>query len=87
MEIDIRAVRRLRESADARAAIEPMVEALCRYEVDLTTVRAVCDWIQYRSNFRETAMVRPVLATDAAGLAAAGLAAAGLAGTGLPALG
>jgi hypothetical protein len=72
VEIDIRAVRRLRESAGAQAAIEPMVEALCRYDVDLTAVRAVCDWIQYRSNFRETAMVRPVLATDAALLAGAG---------------
>jgi hypothetical protein len=72
VEIDIRAVRRLRESASAQAAIEPMVEALCRYDVDLTAVRAVCDWIQYRSNFRETAMVRPVLATDAAVLASTG---------------
>ena len=59
VEIDIRAVRRLRESPEAQAAIEPMVEALCRHEVDLTAVRAVCDWIQYRSNFREIAMVRP----------------------------
>ena len=31
MEIDIRAVRRLRESAGAQAAVKPMVEALCRF--------------------------------------------------------
>jgi hypothetical protein len=80
VEIDIRAVRRLRESAGARAAIEPMIEALCRYEVDLTAVRAVCDWIQYRSNFRETAMVRPVLATDAALFAGTAAAAGSVAG-------
>jgi hypothetical protein len=80
VEIDIRAVRRLRESAGARAAIEPMVEALCRYDVDLTSVRAVCDWIQYKSNFRETAMVRPVLATDAAALASTGAAQASVVG-------
>jgi hypothetical protein len=48
VEIDIRAVRRLRESAGARAAIEPMVEALCQLDVDLATVRVVCDWIQYK---------------------------------------
>jgi hypothetical protein len=65
VEIDIRAVRRLRETAGAQAALEPMVQALCRSDADLTTMRVVCDWIQYRSNFRDTAMVRPVLATDA----------------------
>jgi hypothetical protein len=62
VEIDIRAVRRLRESAGARAAITPMVEALCRSDADLATTRVVCDWIQYRANFRDTVMVRPVIA-------------------------
>jgi hypothetical protein len=66
MEIDIRAVRRLRESAGAQASLAPLVEALCRTDADLTALRVVCDWIQYKSNFRDTAMVRPVLA---AGLA------------------
>jgi hypothetical protein len=64
VEIDIRAVRRLRESAGARAALSPLVEALCQSDVDLATARVVCDWIQYKSNFRDTAMVRPVIAAD-----------------------
>ncbi len=64
MEIDIRAAARLRGSAGAQAAVRPIVEALCGSDADLATVRVVCDWIQYRANFRETAMVRPVLAAD-----------------------
>ncbi|MCW2894585.1 MAG: hypothetical protein JWO75_4074, partial [Actinomycetia bacterium] len=64
MEIDIRAVRRLRESPGARAAITPIVEALSRSDADLAATRVVCDWIQYKANFRETVMVRPVIAAD-----------------------
>jgi hypothetical protein len=64
VEIDIRAVGRLRESAGARAAIAPMVEALCRSDADLAATRVVCDWIQYKANFRDTVMVRPVIAAD-----------------------
>jgi hypothetical protein len=64
VEIDIRAVKRLRESAGARAAIGPMIEGLARSDVDLTATRAVCDWIQYKANFRDTVMVRPVLSAD-----------------------
>jgi hypothetical protein len=71
VEIDIRAVRRLRETAGARAAIAPMVEALCRSDADLAATRVVCDWIQYKANFRDTVMVRPVIAADAPGAAAA----------------
>jgi hypothetical protein len=59
VEIDIRAAARLRGSAGAQAAVRPIVEALCGSDADLATVRVVCDWIQYRANFRETAMVRP----------------------------
>jgi hypothetical protein len=62
MEIDIRAVKRLRESAGARAAIAPMVEALSQSDADLSAMRVVCDWIQYKANFRDTVMVRPVIA-------------------------
>jgi hypothetical protein len=64
VEIDIRAVKRLRESPGARAAIGPMVEALAGSDLDLTATRAVCDWIQYKANFRDTVMVRPVLSAD-----------------------
>jgi len=62
VEIDIRAVKRLRESAGARAAIAPMIEALSRSDADLVAMRVVCDWIQYKANFRDTVMVRPVIA-------------------------
>ena len=43
----------------------PMVEALCRSDADLATTRVVCDWIQYKANFRDTVMVRPVIAAAA----------------------
>ena len=46
VEIDIRADKRLRESAGARGAIAPMVEALTASDGDLATTRPVCDWIQ-----------------------------------------
>jgi hypothetical protein len=66
MEIDVRADRKLRESAAAQAAFGPMVEALCGSDADLAQTRVVCDWIQYRNNFRDAAMVRPVVSADAA---------------------
>jgi hypothetical protein len=67
VEIDIRAVRRLRESAGARAAIAPLIEALSQSDADLAETRVVCDWIQYKANFRDTVMVRPVLPADGTG--------------------
>jgi hypothetical protein len=70
MDIDIRAARRLRESAGARAALGPLVEALCRSDADLAATRVVCDWIQYKSNFRDTVTVRPVIAADVPGSSA-----------------
>src|SRR5580704_14283120 len=76
MNIDIRAVRRLRESAGARAALGPLVEALCRSDADLAATRVVCDWIQYKSNFRDTVTVRPVIAADVPGEVTAALSGA-----------
>ncbi|MGH3169351.1 MAG: hypothetical protein ACRDN0_26155, partial [Trebonia sp.] len=76
MEIEVRPVRKLRESAEARAAFGPLMEAVAASDADLARLRVVCDWIQYRNNFRDTAMVRPVL--PAGGVpAAGGTAAAG----------
>src|SRR6516164_2649804 len=66
MEIDVRADARLRESPGAQAAFGPMVAALAGSGVDLARMRVVCDWIQYRNNFRDTAMIRPVISADAA---------------------
>ena len=39
MEIDVRADRKLRESAAAQAAFRPLVEALCGSDADLTRAR------------------------------------------------
>ena len=61
MEIEVRPVRRLRETPAVRAVFGPLVDAVADSGADLARLRVVCDWIQYRHNFRETAMVRPVL--------------------------
>jgi hypothetical protein len=66
MEIDVRAVSRLRDSAAAQAAFGPLVAALARSTADLAQMRVVCDWIQYKNNFRDTAMVRRIVSADAA---------------------
>jgi hypothetical protein len=69
MDIDVRAFRKLRESQAAQAAFGPLVSAVCESDVDLATLRVVCEWIQYRNNFRDTAMVRPVIAPFGGGTA------------------
>jgi hypothetical protein len=64
MRVDVRPVSRLRgaDPVDVTAAIGPAIEALCSGSVDLSRLTLVCDWIQYRSSFREVADYRPVLA-------------------------
>jgi hypothetical protein len=64
MRVDVRPVSRLRgkDPVDVTAAIGPAIEALCAGSVDLSRLSLVCDWIQYRSSFREVADYRPVLA-------------------------
>ena len=64
MRVDVRPVSRLRgkEPLNVTAALGPVIEALCASEIDLSRISVVCDWIQYRSNFREVADYRPVLA-------------------------
>lgn len=63
MRVDVRPVSRLRgtEPVDVTAALGPVIEALCASDVDLSRLTVVCDWIQYRSSFREVADYRPVL--------------------------
>ena len=60
MEIDLRPVKKLRESAAARSAIGPIIEAVCASPADLSRLRVVCDWIQYKQNFREPVVSRPI---------------------------
>ncbi len=73
MRVDVRPVSRLRGSSpvSVTAALEPVIEALCASDVDLSRLSLVCDWIQYRANFREVADVRPVLAPGRGGAPAA----------------
>lgn len=70
MLIDFRPHARLRTErpADLGASVLPVVDALSRSEADLSKVRVVCDWVQYRTSFRDVVDVRPILrsATDAA---------------------
>jgi hypothetical protein len=63
MDVDLRPVKKLRESAAARAALGPIMEAVCAAPGDLSRLRVVCDWIQYRQNFREPVIARPIADT------------------------
>lgn len=64
MHIDVRPVSRLRgdQAIALIPQLGPVVEALCAGAVDLSRVSIVCDWVQYKSNFREVADLRSVLA-------------------------
>jgi hypothetical protein len=63
MIIDFRPTSRLRgpKAIDVTAALGPVFEALRDDSVDLARLRMVCDWIQYRANFREVVDVRDIL--------------------------
>ena len=63
MRIEVRPVGRLRgaDPVDLTGCIGSIVESLSASTADLSRVRVVCDWIQYRSSFREVADLRPVL--------------------------
>ena len=64
MDVDLRPVKKLRESAAARSALGPIIEAVCASPADLARLRVVCDWIQYKQNFREPVVARPIGTTD-----------------------
>ena len=64
MDVDLRPVKKLRESAAARSALGPIIEAVCAAPADLARLRLVCDWIQYRGNFREPVVARPIAGPD-----------------------
>ncbi|CAJ1510050.1 hypothetical protein [[Mycobacterium] burgundiense] len=79
MLIDFRPHARLRAErpADLGAAVLPVVSALSDSTADLSRVRVVCDWVQYRSNFREAVDIRPILCSAASGAVPAALDALG----------
>jgi len=60
MDVDLRAVKKLRESQAARSALGPIMEAVCTSSADLSRLRVVCDWVQYKKNFREAVAGRPI---------------------------
>lgn len=63
MHVDVRPVAKLRGSAPVsmQAALGPVMDAVAAGTVDLSRLRVVYDWIQYRNNFREPVDYRPVL--------------------------
>ena len=58
----MRPVSRLRgkDPVDVTAALGPVIDALCAGTADLSRLSVVCDWIQYRKNFRDAVAVRPL---------------------------
>jgi hypothetical protein len=83
MMIDLRAAPRMRGKTPIEPvpAIESLLAELAVADVDLTRMRVVCDWIQYKENFRVPVALRPVLADLPALAAAEGDAAAESAGS------
>ncbi|HEX6931778.1 MAG TPA: hypothetical protein VF162_06530 [Streptosporangiaceae bacterium] len=69
MQIDVRPVARLRGPSplDITGVLGPLFEALSSTSADLTRLKVVCDWIQYRASFAEPVRCRPVLADRPAG--------------------
>ncbi|SNR66204.1 hypothetical protein SAMN06265360_113133 [Haloechinothrix alba] len=66
MLVDVRPTKRLHGSSplDVRPVLGPLVQALGQDSVDLSRLRVVCDWIQYKHNFRDTVDVRSITTTD-----------------------
>jgi hypothetical protein len=88
MLVEFRPDNRLRSGkpVDFAASVGPVVEALradtSGPAADLSRVRVVCDWVQYRDNFRDIVDVRPILAQPPAGSPPAGAGTAGAGTTG-----
>ncbi len=63
MLIDFRPHTRLKGKSpvDLTASLTPLLEALAEEAADLSGIRVVCDWLQYRENFRDIVDVRPIL--------------------------
>jgi len=61
--VDFRPTGRLRgkKPVDVTAALGPVLDALAEDSVDLSRIRVVCDWVQYRNSFRDVVDIRPIL--------------------------
>ena len=70
MLVDFRPHARLRSRTTpvtVEESLGPVVGALGESETDLSRVRVVCDWVQYRQNFRDVVEVRPILSPATTG--------------------
>ncbi|MDQ3579847.1 MAG: hypothetical protein M3443_20070, partial [Actinomycetota bacterium] len=67
MLVEVRPTKKLRgdRALDLTACLSPIVDALCEDAVDLSRLRLVCDWVQYKKNFRDVIDVRPILSPAA----------------------
>jgi hypothetical protein len=62
--VDVRPIHKMRgtKAVDVGASLAPVIDALCEDSVDLSRLRVVCDWVQYKGNFRHAVDLRPILA-------------------------
>ena len=75
MLVDFRPHARLRSDRSpvtVGESLGPVVDALSESPTDLSRVRVVCDWVQYRQNFRDAVEVRPIVPGELAGAAVHG---------------
>jgi hypothetical protein len=79
MLIDFRPDARLRgkNPVDFASVVAPVLDALASGQADLSGVRVVCDWVQYKENFRDVVDVRPILSGAASTRGAGGTGGAG----------
>ncbi len=63
MLVDVRTAARLRgeQPIDLPGALASIIEAVLDGPLDLSRLRIVCDWIQYRHNFREPVTLRAIV--------------------------
>jgi len=63
VQIDVRAADRLRAKTplDLAPVLAAITEAARDSELDLGKLRVVCDWVQYRQNFRSVADIRRIM--------------------------
>lgn len=67
MQVEVRPVNRLRgdQGVGLMATLAAVLDAVvCDDGIDLSAVRVVCDWIQYKNNFREVVDVRHVMGVN-----------------------
>ncbi|MGH9021884.1 MAG: hypothetical protein ACRDV9_02075 [Acidimicrobiia bacterium] len=63
MQVEVRPIEKLRGARriDLMASLGPLIEALSDETLDLSNLRVVCEWIQYRGNFRDPVDLRPIV--------------------------